>query len=109
MIRSYTDFSSEMGKKMVKTSIIPKLYCLLSFINDREFIFSDKYLSCDQFIRPYMDIEGYFPVSLLLYIPVIQSFGVDSDFLMEILGDCSFAEVDISRMTIRPKVNWEKV
>ena len=24
---SYTDFSSELGKRMIKTSLIPKLYC----------------------------------------------------------------------------------
>ena len=72
-------------------------------------MFSDKYFSYDQFIRPYMDVEGYFPISLLLFIPAIQNFGVDSDFLTEVLHDCPSAEVDVSRFTVRPRVNWEKV
>ena len=56
-----------------------------------------------------MDVEGYFPVPLLLFFPAIQSFEVDASFLMEVLADCSFAEVDKTRNTVRPKVNWEKV
>ena len=72
-------------------------------------MFSDKYFSHDQFIRPYMDVEGYFPISLLLFIPAIQNFGVDSDFLTEILLECPSADVDVSRFTVRPRVNWEKV
>ena len=56
-----------------------------------------------------MDLEGYFPVSLLLYIPAIQSFGVDSSFLIEVLGESSFADADPSRMTVRPKNDWKKV
>lgn len=98
-----------MGKQMIKKSIHPKLYYLFYYLIVSEFIFSEKYLSLDQFLRPYMDVEGYFPVSLLLYIPVIQSFGVDSSFLIDILSETSFAEVDKSRMTVRPKLNWEKV
>ena len=94
----YTDFDSEMGKSMVKTSIMPKL----------EFIFSDKYFAADKFLRPYMDVEGYFPIYLLLFIPAIQQFGVDVDALAEILADCPLAEVDMSRMTVRPKTNWEQ-
>lgn len=94
---------------MVKTSILPKLYSLKVIFMNREFVFSEKYLSFDQFLRPYMDVEGYFPISLLLCIPAIQSFGVDSDFLLEVLGETSFADVDGTRMTVRPKKNWEKV
>ena len=94
----YTDFSSELGKRMIRTSLLPKL----------EFVFSEKYLSFDTFLRPYMDVEGYFPVPLLLFIPAIQSFEVDASFLMEVLADSSFAEVDKTRHTVRPKVNWEK-
>lgn len=75
----------------------------------REFVFSEKYLSFDQFLRPYMDTEGFFPVSLLLYIPAIQSFGVDSAFLIDILAESTFAEVDKSRMTVRTRQNYEKV
>ena len=75
----------------------------------REFIFSDKYFSFDQFIRPYMDVEGYFPIPLLLFIPVIQSFGIDAEFLAEVLNDCPSAEVDPSRFTVRLKTGWEKV
>ena len=94
----YTDFSSELGKRMIKTSLIPKL----------EFVFSEKYLSVDKFLRPYIDVEGYFPISLLLFIPAIQSFGVDALFLMDTLEECPFAEVDKTRFTVRPKQNWEK-
>ena len=54
-------------------------------------------------------MEGYFPVSLLLYIPAIQSFGVDSAFLIEVIGESSFADADPSRMTVRPKKDWKKV
>ena len=94
---------------MIKNSILPKLQLFSSAMMNREFVFSEKYLSYDQFLRSYMDVEGFFPVSLLLYIPVIQSFGVDSAFLIDILADSTFAEVDKTRMTIRPKQNWEKV
>ena len=48
-------------------------------------------------------------LSLLLYIPAIQSFGVDSAFLIEVLGESSFADADPSRMTVRPKNDWKKV
>ena len=48
-----------------------------------------------------MDVEGYFPIYLLLFIPAIQQFGVDVDALAEILADCPSAEVDMSRMTVR--------
>ena len=72
-------------------------------------MFSDKYFSYDQFIRPYMDVEGYFPISLLLFIPAIQNFGIDAEFLTEVLCDCPSAEVDVSRFTVRPRVNWKKV
>ena len=75
----------------------------------REFVFSDKYFSFDQFIRPYMDVEGYFPIPLLLFIPAIQSFGIDAEFLAEVLKDCPSAEVDPSRFTARLKTGWEKV
>ncbi len=63
----------------------------------------------DKFIRPYMDVEGYFPIYLLLYIPAIQQFGVDAECIATFLQDAPFAEVDMSRMTVRPKQNWEKV
>ena len=63
----------------------------------------------DKFLRPYIDVEGYFPISLLLFIPAIQSFGVDAMFLMDTLEECPFAEVDKTRFTVRPKQNWEKV
>ena len=66
-------------------------------------------MTVDTFLRPYMDLEGYFPVSLLLYIPAIQSFGVDSAFLIEVLSESSFADADPSRMTVRPKKDWKKV
>lgn len=56
-----------------------------------------------------MDVEGYFPIYLLLFIPAIQQFGVDVDALAEILALCPLAEVDMSRMTVRPKTNWEQV
>lgn len=56
-----------------------------------------------------MDVEGYFPLYLLLYIPAIQQFGVDAECLATFLQDAPFAEVDMSRMTVRPKQNWEKV
>lgn len=72
-------------------------------------MFSEKYLSVDKFLRPYIDVEGYFPISLLLFIPAIQSFGVDALFLMDTLEECPFAEVDKTRFTVRPKQNWEKV
>lgn len=94
---------------MIRTSLLPKLSVLLLAIKISEFVFSEKYLSFDTFLRPYMDVEGYFPVPLLLFIPAIQSFEVDASFLMEVLADSSFAEVDTTRHTVRPKVNWEKV
>lgn len=94
---------------MIRTSLLPKLYLRLLVIKISEFVFSEKYLSFDTFLRPYMDVECYFPVPLLLFIPAIQSFEVDASFLMEVLADSSFAEVDKTRHTVRPKVNWEKV
>lgn len=94
---------------MIKTSIMPKLFVLAARLHRREFIFSEKYLTADKFIRPYMDVEGYFPIYLLLYIPAIQQFGVDAECIATFLQDAPFAEVDMSRMTVRPKQNWEKV
>lgn len=74
-----------------------------------QFIFSDKYFSVDKFFRPYMNAEGYFPIQLLFYLPVVQSFTTDLEFLAEVLDESDFAEVDMASMTVRPAKNWEKV
>lgn len=108
--RSYTDFDSEMGKSMIKTSIMPKLFVLFAAFIVESSSSPEKYLTADKFIRPYMDVEGYFPIYLLLYIPAIQQFGVDAGMcIATFLQDAPFAEVDMSRMTVRPKQNWVKV
>ena len=93
----YPDYSTKEGIQMTKTSILPKL----------EFIFSDKYLTADKFLRQSMNAEGYFPILLLFYLPVIQSYGVTAEFLAEVLSESEFADVDLSQMTVRPK-NWQK-
>ena len=74
-----------------------------------QFIFSEKYFSVDKFFRPYMNAEGYFPIQLLFYLPIVQSFAVDMEFLAEVLNESDFADVDMASMTVRPSKNWEKV
>ena len=108
LIFSYPDYSTKEGIQMTKTSILPKLYCSSERLICSEFIFSDKYLTADKFLRQSMNAEGYFPILLLFYLPVIQSYGVTAEFLAEVLGESEFADVDLSQMTVRPK-NWQKV
>ena len=93
---------------MTKTSILPKLCGSADRLMHSEFIFSDKYLTADKFLRQSMNAEGYFPILLLFYLPVIQSYGVTPEFLAEVLRESEFADVDLSQMTVRPK-NWQKV
>ena len=105
---SYPDYSTKEGIQMTKTSILPKLYGSPDRLMRSEFIFSDKYLTADKFLRQSMNAEGYFPILLLFYLPVIQSYGVTAEFLAEVLSESEFADVDLSQMTVRPK-NWQKV
>lgn len=63
----------------------------------------------DKFFRQYMNAEGYFPIQLLFYLPVVYDYAVDLPFLAEILNESDFADVDMASMTVRPSKNWEKV
>ena len=81
----------------------------LFILEPSQFIFSEKYFSVDKFFRPYMNAEGYFPIQLLFYLPIVQSFAVDMEFLAEVLNESDFADVDMASMTVRPSKNWEKV
>ncbi|KAK8809817.1 hypothetical protein WA158_000760 [Blastocystis sp. Blastoise] len=73
-----------------------------------ELCFQDENLEKNLFLRQYMDIEGYIPITVLTLIPAIQMLTLDAVLLHDLLLSMPQFTVNEQCKTFRLKENWEK-
>ena len=72
-----------------------------------EYYFSDDSLSCDTFVRSYLDTEGYIPIGFVCNFPDIVAIGAYYEDIIAQLRQSERFEIDEENETIRVK-GWEK-
>lgn len=72
-----------------------------------EYYFSDDSLSCDTFVRSYLDSAGYIPIAFVCNFPDVVAIGAYYEDILSQLQKSEIFEMDMENETIRVK-GWEK-